>query len=188
MVAGTRRAGGAPALRCHADHARLRPTMIVAVDVQYGVTAVTTAVVGWRAWTDAAAAWTRVDRHAGAPAPYVPGAFFERELPYVLAALAAAPPPIDTIVIDGYAWLGADRKGLGAHLHDHLGVPVIGVAKTAFVGAPAVPVARGASVRPLYITAIGVDPSAAAAAVASMDGPFRLPTLIKLADSLARKR
>lgn len=162
--------------------------MIVAIDVQYGVTAVTTAVVGWHAWTDAAAAWTRVDRHPGAPAPYVPGAFFERELPYVLTALAAVPPPITTVVIDGYVWLGADRKGLGAHVHDHLGVPVIGVAKTAFVGAPARAVARGTSARPLYVTAIGVDLAMAAAAVGTMDGPFRLPTLIKLADSLARTR
>lgn len=45
--------------------------MVVAIDVQCGGTAVTTAVVGWRAWTDAAPAWTRVDRHPGAPAPYV---------------------------------------------------------------------------------------------------------------------
>ncbi len=162
--------------------------MIVALDVQYGVTAVTTAVVGWHAWPDAAAALERVARHASPPAPYVPGAFVERELPYLLAALADVTAPIDTIVIDGHVWLGVDRKGLGAHLHDHTHLPVIGVAKNAFVGAPSLPVSRGDSARPLHVTAAGLDPTAAAAAIASMHGPYRLPTLLKRADSLARTR
>ena len=90
--------------------------MIVALDVQYGVTAVTTAVVGWHAWPDATAALERVERHASPPAPYVPGAFVERELPYLLAALASVTAPIETIVIDGHVWLGPDRPGLGVHV------------------------------------------------------------------------
>lgn len=162
--------------------------MIVALDVQYGVTAVTTAVVGWQAWPDATAALERVERHASPPAPYVPGAFVERELPYLLAALAGVTAPIETIVIDGHVWLGVDRKGLGAHLHDRTRLPVIGVAKNAFVGAPAIPVIRGDSAKPLHVTAAGLDPAAAAAAIASMHGPYRLPTLLKRADSLARTR
>jgi deoxyribonuclease V len=162
--------------------------MIVALDVQYGVTAVTTAVVGWHAWPAAAAALERVERHASPPAPYVPGAFVERELPYLLAALAGVTASIDTIVIDGHVWLGVDRKGLGAHLHDHTRLRIIGVAKNAFVGAPSLPVIRGDSARPLHITAAGTDPAAAAAAIASMHGPYRLPTLLKRADSLARTR
>lgn len=162
--------------------------MIVALDVQYGVTAVTTAVVGWRAWPDATAALERVERHASPPAPYVPGAFVQRELPYLLAALAGVTAPIETIVIDGHVWLGVDRKGLGAHLHDHTRLPVIGVAKNAFVGAQALPVIRGDSAKPLHVTAAGIDPAAAAAAIASMHGPYRLPTLLKRADSLARTR
>lgn len=163
-------------------------SMIVAVDVQYGVTAVTTAVVGWRAWPDATAALERVERHASPPAPYVPGAFVERELPYLRAALAGVTASLETIVIDGHVWLGVDRKGLGAHLYDVIGVPVIGVAKSAFVGAPSLAVVRGASARPLHVTAAGIDPAVAAAAIASMHGPFRLPTLLKRADSLARTR
>ena len=162
--------------------------MIVALDVQYGVTAVTTAVVGWHAWPDATAALERVERHASPPAPYVPGAFVERELPYLLAALASVTAPIETIVIDGHVWLGVDRKGLGAHLHDRTHLPVIGVAKNAFVGAPSLPVIRGDSARPLHVSAAGVDPAAAAAAIASMHGPYRHPTLLKRADSLARTR
>jgi len=162
--------------------------VIVALDVQYGVTAVTTAAVGWHAWPDATAALERVARHATPPAPYVPGAFVERELPYLLAALADVPAPIATIVIDGHVWLGPERPGLGAHLHSRVAIPVIGVAKNPFVGAPAVPVIRGDSARPLHVTAAGIDPATAAAAIAAMHGPFRLPTLLKRADSLARTR
>ena len=95
--------------------------MIVALDVHYGVTAVTAALVGWHAWPDATPACERVVRTPGAPAPYVPGAFYARELPHLQAALAVAPAAPSVIVVDGYAWLGPDRPGLGAHLHDAVG-------------------------------------------------------------------
>lgn len=160
--------------------------MIVCVDVHYGVTAVTTALVGWIAWPDAAPACERVDRAPPDPAPYVPGAFYQRELPYLVAIIAHAPAPVTTIVVDGHVWLGPDRPGLGVHVHARFDVPVIGVAKSAFVGAPSLPVVRGASARPLHVTAIGVAPAVAAAQVAAMHGPFRLPTLLKRADALAR--
>ncbi|MBL9016016.1 MAG: endonuclease V, partial [Myxococcales bacterium] len=94
--------------------------------------------------------------------------------------------PIDAVVIDGYVWLGPDRAGLGKHLHDRIGLPIIGVAKTSFAGAVATEVVRGESAQPLYITAIGIDEATAAANVRDMHGPFRLPTLLKRVDSLAR--
>src|SRR5437764_4681292 len=74
-------------------------------------------------------------------APYRPGAFFARELP-ALAAVIAGTDPLDVLVVDGYVDLDpAGRPGLGAHAHDRFGVPVIGVAKTAFQPAThAVPV------------------------------------------------
>ena len=65
---------------------------------------------------------------------------------------------------------------------------MIGVAKTAFAGAPAVPVVRGDSARPLYVTAAGLDPQLAARHLAAMHGPHRLPTLLKRVDTLARQR
>lgn len=119
-------------------------------------------------------------------APYVPGQFFERELPCLRAVLDGL--AADLVVVDGYVWLdGAGRKGLGAHLHDALGIPVVGVAKTSFDGAShARAVLRGGSSRPLYVTAAGLDLDEAEAAVASMHGEHRLPTLIGLADRLAR--
>jgi hypothetical protein len=61
------------------------------------------------------------------------------------------------LVVDGYADLDPDgRPGLGAHAHAEFGIPVIGVAKSRFRTAThAVPVARGSSVRPLFVTAAG---------------------------------
>ena len=119
-------------------------------------------------------------------ADYEPGAFWKRELPCLRAVLDGLAPTV--VVVDGYVWLDAEgRPGLGAHLHDALGVPVVGVAKTPFAGSPhARTVARGASARPLWVTAIGLDPDQAAASVRRMHGPHRIPTLLQLADGLAR--
>lgn len=119
-------------------------------------------------------------------APYVPGNFRERELPCLLAVLEGLSPEV--VVVDGYAWLDADgRKGLGAWLHDAIGAPVVGVAKTAFRGSPhARAVLRGTSTSPLYVTAVGLDLDLAEAGVRAMHGPHRLPTLVTLADRVAR--
>ncbi len=160
--------------------------MIIAVDVHYGDAAISAALVGWAAWPDAVAMRELVDAHPPDPAPYVPGAFFERELPYLAAIIALVVDPIDLIVVDGYVWLGPDRRGLGAHVHERFGVPVIGVAKTAFAGATPVQVVRGGSANPLLVTSIGIEQHVAAAHIAAMHGPFRIPTLLKRADSLAR--
>ena len=120
-------------------------------------------------------------------AAYVPGAFWQRELPVLLALLEGV--RADVVVVDGYVWLDdAGRKGLGAHLHDAIRLPVVGVAKTAFDGSGfARAVLRGTSTRPLYVTAVGMAPDEAAAAVLSMHGPHRLPTLLTTADHLARE-
>lgn len=160
--------------------------MLIAVDVHYGDTAIRAALVGFAAWEDAAAQRELVESHPPDPAPYVPGAFFERELPYVASVIARAVDPIELVVVDGYVWLGPDRKGLGVHVHERFGVPVIGVAKTSFAGADAAEVIRGASANPLHVTAIGIPRDVAAAHIAAMHGPFRIPTLLKRADGLAR--
>lgn len=126
-------------------------------------------------------------------APYVPGRFFERELPCLLAVMQFVEPPPAVVLIDGYVWLdGAQRRGLGARLYDALDRPmgrpaVVGVAKAPFVGAAALEVCRGESRRPLFVTAVGIDPATAAAQVRGMHGAYRLPTLIKRADELGRK-
>ena len=103
----------------------------------------------------------------------------------MLAALERM-PPLDIVIVDGYVWLGPDRPGLGWHLHAARGGVVVGVAKTRFDGATAREVIRGGSTRPLFVTAIGIDPALAAEHVRQMHGDHRIPTLLGLADSLAR--
>jgi deoxyribonuclease V len=118
---------------------------------------------------------------------YEPGALYRRELPAILAALAGI-VPVGLLVVDGYATLSPEgRPGLGAHAHAALGVPVIGVAKTAFRGAGhAIPVTRPPARRPLFVTAVGVPAERAAAMVAAMAGRYRLPDALRRVDALSR--
>jgi deoxyribonuclease V len=163
--------------------------VIAALDVAYGPRGAATACVLFRDFADACAASAHVT-HTADVAPYEPGAFYKRELPCLLAALAAAPDAPAIVVVDGYVWLSEDRRpGLGARLHEALGggVIVVGVAKTSFTGSAfAEPVLRGTSVKPLYVTAEGVEAKTAAGWIRSMHGPHRLPTLLQRADRLCR--
>lgn len=120
-------------------------------------------------------------------APYTPGAFRLRELPAVLAVLAVT-GPVDLLVVDGYVTLDpAGRPGLGAFVHEEVGVPVLGVAKTPFLAAThAVPVLRGGATRPLLVTAARMPVDDAAALVRAMAGPYRLPDALRRVDRLAR--
>lgn len=120
-------------------------------------------------------------------APYRPGEFFARELPPLRAVLGGV-SGLALLVVDGYADLDpARRPGMGAYAHAEFGVPVIGVAKTAFRTAThAVPVLRGGSARPLFVTSAGMPVDEAAAVVRQMAGRFRLPDALRRADTLAR--
>lgn len=162
--------------------------MLACMDVDYRDTVTVAACVLFRDWADAAEASHLVER--GPPAaPYEPGQFFRRELPHLLKVLAAVREPLEAVVIDGYVWLGEERPGLGAHLYEALGrrVPVVGVAKTAFHSSGlALPVLRGQSQRPLFVTAVGLDASAAAEHVRRMHGASRIPTLLGRVDRLCR--
>lgn len=165
--------------------------MIFCVDVDYQTGVATTAIVGFLDWTDARPASEAVYRSLAEAAPYEPGQFYKRELPRILDALQRVQAPLSTVIVDGYVWLGPERPGLGARLHAALGarVAVVGVAKGSFYGATdAVPVTRGESRQPLFVTAAGMDVQAAAAHVRQMHGAYRLPTLLKHVDRLARGR
>jgi deoxyribonuclease V len=119
---------------------------------------------------------------------YQPGQFYLRELPAITAVLATT-AVVDLLVVDGYVDLDPHgRPGLGAHVHERTGVPVIGVAKTAFRAAThAAAVHRGnGATRPLFVTAAGLSLDAAAALVVAMAGPHRLPDALRRVDTLAR--
>jgi deoxyribonuclease V len=119
--------------------------------------------------------------------PYRPGEFYLRELPPLRAVLDGL-SGLGLLVVDGYADLDpSGRPGLGAHAHATLGIPVIGVAKSRFRTAThAVPVMRGSSARPLFVTAAGITAVDAAALVRHMAGRYRLPDALRRADALAR--
>jgi deoxyribonuclease V len=125
--------------------------------------------------------------HLARAADYQPGQFYVRELPAIRAALAGT-GPLDLLIVDGYVDLDPNgRPGLGTFVHSALSIPVIGVAKTAFRSAThAIAVRRGHAVKPLYVTAAGLDRADAAALVQAMAGPFRLPDALRRVDQLTR--
>jgi deoxyribonuclease V len=161
--------------------------MIACVDVDYRPQLAVAACVEIRNWSDATPASETTIRLAGPIADYVPGEFYRRELPALLAVLRQIQSP-SIVVVDGYVTLG-ERPGLGLHLYEALDrrVAVVGVAKTTYRGAGgAVPVLRGGSRRPLFISAVGIDVGAAAEGVLAMAGDARIPTILKRVDRLSR--
>src|SRR5262249_35423559 len=124
----------------------VKQPMKACVDVDYRDGHAIAACVLFRDWSDAKPAETIALRIEGV-APYVPGEFYKRELPCLLAVLEKVAEPAELVIVDGYVWLAEDdRPGLGAHLYTALKerIPVIGVAKTRFASARrAVAVVRG---------------------------------------------
>ncbi|MFO0954696.1 MAG: endonuclease V [Isosphaeraceae bacterium] len=167
------------------DETTAQPPLIVCVDVDYRDAGAVAAGVWFRGWS-ADAAEFEADATFANVAEYQPGQFYLRELPCLLGVLACG-PKADVVVVDGYVWLGGGRPGLGAHLHRAIGGVVVGVAKTRFAPATdAVPVLRGGSKIPLYVSAEGVPAAEAGRWVGLMHGPHRVPTLLRRVDTLAR--
>jgi deoxyribonuclease V len=163
---------------------------IAILDGAYAADAAGVACVLADAWT-VGTPRTEISRHlVCAPAPYVPGEFYRRELPLLRAVIDDINPPPAIIVIDGYVWLGADgTPGLGARLFESLRsmIPIIGVAKTRYRSDTwSERICRGKSRRPLYVTSAGVENAMAARLISGMHGEHRIPTLLQQADSLAR--
>ena len=158
-----------------------------AVDVHYLSTGGARAAAVLAA--DAGFAHVLAERTALVPrvAPYRPGEFYLRELPPLRKVLEDL-SGLGLLVFDGYADLDpSGRPGLGARAHAEFGIPVIGMAKSRFRTAThAVPVPRGSSARPLYITAAGMPRVAAADLVRRMVCRYRLPDALRRADTLAR--
>ena len=162
--------------------------MILAVDVSYQTDRAIAAGVLLTTWEDAEP--SRVLRaEMDEVAAYVPGQFYKRELPCILALVEQLDRLPEVILVDGYVYLGSERcPGLGQHLYDALDgrSAVVGVAKTRFKDTPAAEVFRGHSRNPLYITAVGLDETKARDCVARMHGPYRIPAMPKLVDKLSR--
>ena len=145
------------------------------------------AAVVFQKWTDedVIAEYTVVCSNIEA---YVPGSFYRRELPCLLAVLGRVVEPLDIVIVDGYVSLG-DKPGMGMELWEALNRqrPIIGVAKTSFHGARAAEVLRGKAKVPLFVTAAGIDVIEAASNIGRMAGSFRVPSLLKRVDRVARE-
>jgi deoxyribonuclease V len=162
--------------------------MIACVDVAYHDDEANAACVLFRQWSDEEGEREIVARISKVE-EYLPGRFYRRELPCLLAVLGMVREPPETVIVDGYVWLGENAPGLGALLYEALGgkAAVIGVAKSPFAGAlHAVSVVRGGSRRPLYVTAAGMEVEGAARHIREMHGAHRIPTLLKRVDRLSR--
>jgi deoxyribonuclease V len=123
---------------------------------------------------------------AGA-ADYIPGELYIRELPCILTLLKQINKALDEMIVDGYVMLG-NKPGLGQHLFESFDgkIPVIGVAKSKFEGSSGAKVFRGGSIRPLYVTSAGMEQKKASERIRMMHGAYRVPTLLKRVDLLAR--
>ncbi|MEJ2153950.1 MAG: endonuclease V [Desulfobacteraceae bacterium] len=121
-------------------------------------------------------------------ADYIPGKFYKRELPCLLNLRRGIHVPLTEMIIDGYV-MHRDGAGLGQYLYVAFDgqIPIVGVAKNPYVGSSAVAVLRGRSRRPLWVTSAGIAPTEAASRIERMHGPYRIPTLLRYADQLARK-
>jgi len=163
---------------------------ILATDVHYTDAGAVAAGVLFDDW-DAATPQRTVTCRFDTVEPYVPGAFYRRELPCLLGLLREHALQPGLVIVDGHVFLDdAGRPGLGKHLFDALDgrVPVIGVAKTAFTGIGVEhAVLRGDSARPLYVSVAGLPLAEAQAHVRAMHGAHRLPTLLKWVDRACRK-
>ncbi|MFZ6743642.1 endonuclease V [Undibacterium sp. JH2W] len=179
-----------------------KPATLLAIDVAYADNGTADAAIDsdnshayaagvvFHEWSDNKPEKTCIS-HISDVAGYVPGEFYKRELPCILQLLAEHEVQPDCIIIDGYVYLdGSSQPGLGWHLYQALGgkVAIIGVAKSSFSAIDAsFGICRGDSIKPLYITSIGMDQSTALANIAAMHGSFRIPTLLKLVDQLCRE-
>lgn len=168
--------------------------MILAVDVQYhknGTATVAGVLFESFSYEHMVRSFVKIINHVE---DYEPGFFYKRELPCILSLLKDIDPylyPIAIIIIDGYVNIGSDNHdGLGMHLYNALNqsIEVIGVAKTPYIEMNIQSIIyRGKSNKPLYVTASpGLDLKKMASFINDMNGRHRIPTLLKLVDTIAR--
>lgn len=161
--------------------------MILAIDVHYKEDTAKVVCAVLQQWQDAVAMHHWI-KYVTTVADYIPGEFYKRELPCILDILSDIDlTTIECIIIDGFVVLDdAGKLGLGGHLYEslHPKVPVIGVAKTSFHQNTqnVIPVYRGESKNPLFITAIGIDLQTAANNIQHMAGEYRIPAVLKELD------
>lgn len=133
---------------------------------------------------------------------YIPGQFYKKELPGIKKILEKFKKEnpiwwsmVDMIITDSYVRLKLGDKewdGLGEYLNNWLKKKkeeriIIGVAKTLFGDCNQISeiITRGKSKTPLYIQST-LSNKWAANLVKTMDGNYRIPTMLKLVDQKSR--
>lgn len=165
--------------------------MILAFDTYYWEDKAKTVCIAFEHWDSTS--YTVYTEALSGIAEYTPGEFYKRELPCILSLLRQVDlVAVDYIIVDGFVYLDDNHKpGLGARLYDGLDckVPVIGVAKTNFATIEQLKkeLYRGTSIRPLYITAAGIDLEDALKKIRHMAGNYRIPDLLKKLDTLTKE-
>lgn len=166
--------------------------MILAFDTYYFGGKAKTVCLQFAEWTDSDPMVIFSETIPDA-SEYIPGEFYKRELPCIMSLLKQIDlSSVDIIIVDGFVVLDDEGKfGLGGYLYQELEckIPVIGVAKNDFLKLidNKVAVYRGESIKALYITSIGIDKIAAAKYIMSMHGIYRMPTILKLLDTLTKE-
>jgi deoxyribonuclease V len=165
--------------------------MILAIDVHYKTDYAKAVAVLFEPG-DAAARRTITERIEQVK-DYEPGQFYKRELPCILKITKKIDLNlVSLIIVDGHVYTNNEGGlGLGGKLWEalHQKIPVIGVAKTPFLGNKETvqQVLRGQSNNPLYVSAIGIDLNEAALLVKNMKGDFRMPDILKAVDKLTKE-
>jgi deoxyribonuclease V len=167
--------------------------MKLAFDVAYNENNIAQVVcIGFDRWTDTSPKVIYKDFVIGLE-EYTPGEFYKRELPCIEKLLKKIDlAGIGLIIVDGFVFLDdLDKPGLGAHLYERLGrkIPVVGIAKTPYGKdmKSVREVLRGESLKPLFVSAIGVDVDEIAREVKGMHGNYRIPDLIRKLDQLTKR-
>ncbi len=166
--------------------------MILAFDTYYFQDKAKTVCLQFETWEDKQS-YKIYTETADKVEEYTSGEFYKRELPCILSLIDKIEiHKIEAIVVDGFVILDDEKKpGLGAFLYTRLEekIPIIGVAKNNFlkIKKEKRKVYRGISKKPLYVTSIGINVDIAAEKIKSMDGEFRMPTLLKQLDRLTKE-
>jgi len=165
--------------------------MIYAFDTYYFEDRAKTVCLAFSRWTDKEPSAICI-KYTNQVNEYESGEFFKRELPCIMDIINDLNlTDQDFIIVDGYVILNNEYKiGLGGYLYKALNekIPIIGVAKSLYnePNEQRIALVRGNSKRPLFITSLGIETELAYEYIKSMDGDFRIPTLLKKLDQLTR--
>ncbi|MEN8928203.1 MAG: endonuclease V [Flavobacteriales bacterium] len=163
--------------------------MILAIDIHYKENIATCVAVLFD-WEDELPQRVITENLEGVY-EYIPGEFYKRELPCILALMKKIElKEIEILIVDGHVYTDNETYGLGGHTWEALEkkIPIIGVAKRPFHnnGDTVKEVYRGGSKNPLYVSSIGMKLKKAEEYIQNMKGEYRMPTILTELDKVTK--